>query len=367
MSDSSVKQVEEVFHEALELPAAERDRYLRNSCSGNNALYDEVCSLLAAWEKSQQFLEKPALEFGLRVLAQNREHSLVGKTIGPYKIVSLLGKGGMGEVYLAIDIRLDRKVALKFLSPELAADDFSREQLIREAKACASLDHPNICQIYGIGTHRKKHFIVMQYIEGVTLADLMRKRPLRREHLVMLTRQIVSALAEAHDHGIIHRDIKPQNVMVTNKWQAKILDFGLASSINVAKPNGCYPLRNRGSKPGAVPGTIRYMSPEQLRGEELDYRSDIFSLGTLLYEMVSGTNPFHRKHTSEIASAILAFVPEPLTRNLRLKQFASIVQRCLAKNPSERYESAAEILWELDRRKTRGIRRLLGNYAGANS
>ena len=114
MSDSSVKQVEEVFHEALELPAAERDRYLRNSCSGNNALYDEVCSLLAAWEKSQEFLEKPALEFGLRVLAQNREHSLVGKTIGPYKIVSLLGKGGMGEVYLAIDIRLDRKVALNF-------------------------------------------------------------------------------------------------------------------------------------------------------------------------------------------------------------------------------------------------------------
>jgi serine/threonine protein kinase len=292
MSDNSLNQIEDVFHEVLERPVQERVSYLRNSCSGNNILYDEVCSLLAAWEKSQEFLEKPALEFGLRVLSDNNEQSFVGRTIGSYKVVSLLGRGGMGAVYLAIDKRLDRKVALKFLSPEVTGDKSAKDQLITEARASAALEHPNICQIYGIEVHKKNHFIVMQYIEGITLAELMRKGPLPKEQLMKFAKQIVGALAEAHAHGIIHRDIKPQNIMVTHRGQAKILDFGLAASVLAENQSGLHSLLKPSLKQGAVPGTVRYMSPEQLRGDDLDYRSDVFSLGTLLYEMESGSNPF---------------------------------------------------------------------------
>jgi serine/threonine protein kinase len=348
MSDSSVNQIEEAFHAVLARPAADRDRYLLESCSGNAALYDEVCSLVAAWEGDCNFLKEPALETALAVLSNSGRESLIGKTIGNYRINSLLGRGGMGEVYLAFDLRLERKVALKFLSRELAGDSTAKSQIISEAQAAAKVDHPNICHIYGLEDFEDDAFIVMQYVHGITLAHLIRKGPVNRQHLFDLIRQIVSALGQSHSQGIIHRDIKPQNIMITPSGQAKLLDFGLATSI-ATHPKDVETNIKRSSKVRAIPGTIRYMSPEQLRGEDLDSRSDVFSLGTLLYEMVSGSNPFARTSDREVASAILSSVPKPIRQgSARITRFASIVQRCLAKSPKERYKSANEVLLDFE-------------------
>src|SRR5436190_3942762 len=350
----SSEQIEEVFHAVLARPAAERNSYLRESCSNDAGLYEEICSLVAAWEGDQDFLNKPALETGLALLTDSPSESLVGKTINNYKINSLLGRGGMGEVYLAYDLRLERKVALKFLSRPLV-DGSAKSQIINEARAAARIDHANICQIYGLEDFEDNTFIVMQYVQGITLADLIRKGPVSRKHLFDLIRQIVSAVGQAHSQGIIHRDLKPQNIMVTPNGQVKLLDFGLAMSITTETKDPEKKIK-RLSKVRAVPGTIRYMSPEQLRGEDLDSRSDVFSLGTLLYEMVSGANPFARNSDREVASAILSSVPNPFRQGSdRIARFASIVQRCLEKSPKERYDSANEVLLDFDRwlRRTR--------------
>ena len=344
---SSVEQIEKVFHGVLARPTAERNSYLRESCSGNAVLYDEVWSLVAAWEGDRDFLNEPALETGLALLSDSSEESLVGKTIGNYRINSLLGRGGMGEVYLAHDQRLERKVALKFLSRQLV-DGSAKSQIINEARAAARIDHPNICTIYGLEDFEDNTLIVMQYVQGITLADLIRKGPVSRTHLFDLIRQIVSALGQAHSQGIIHRDIKPQNIMVTPSGKVKLLDFGLAMSITTNTKDTEKRIK-RLSKVRAVPGTVRYMSPEQLRGEDLDSRSDVFSLGTLLYEMVSGANPFARNSDREVASAILSSVPNPFRKgSVQITRFASIVQRCLAKSPKERYDSANEVLLDID-------------------
>ena len=198
----------------------------------------------------------------------------------------------MGEVYLAEDTKLGRKVALKFLSPEFVGDNWAKRQLIKEAQAVAMLDHPNICSVYGFEEHDEHSFIVMQYVEGDTLATLITEKKLEVDRVIDLTQQIVGAIAEAHAHSIIHRDIKPGNIMVTNMGQVKVLDFGLAKVIH-RKQNidaGVESVSQL-SQNEMLQGTVAYMSPEQLRGEKLDYRSDIFSIGTVLYEMLAGINP----------------------------------------------------------------------------
>src|SRR6202047_409829 len=242
--------------------------------------------------------------------------SATGARIEHYEILSALGVGGMGEVYLAEDQQLGRKVAIKFLPAEVATNENARQRLLREAQTAATLDHPNICAIYEVGQEGGYSFIVLQYIEGETLAArLKRHLPDLREAL-RIAAQVADALNEAHARGIIHRDIKPENIMLTTRNQVKVLDFGLAKMLR--DPGILESDAQTGSMlsiPGIVMGTVPYMSPEQVRGEELDARSDIFSFGTLLYEMLSGRRPFEAKSTAEVISAILTVEPPPISRS----------------------------------------------------
>jgi serine/threonine-protein kinase len=345
MSHRDLNRVEKVFHAVLELAPDLREAYLIQECTGDEELYAEVSSLISAYDSNDGFIEEPALTLGLRVLSASSEQEMIGKTIGTYQVISRLGKGGMGEVYLAEDTKLGRKVALKFLSQEFVGDNWAKRQLVKEAQAVAMLDHPNICPVYGIEEIGEHMFIVMQYVQGETLAELIDKQQLSSDQIVPLARQIVGALAEAHAHGVIHRDIKPKNIMVTRASQIKVLDFGLAKSI---RPKTDFETSDDSishlSNSRLVPGTINYMSPEQLKGERLDYTSDIFSTGIVLYEMINGENPFARGSDAETIATILS---EPLNIHWhpgQLDSLKDLTLTCLHKSKNKRYQSAVELL-----------------------
>jgi eukaryotic-like serine/threonine-protein kinase len=275
---------------------------------------------------------------------------VIGKTISHYRIVEKLGGGGMGVVYKAEDKRLDRKVAIKFLPAEIATDERAKQRLLREAKTAATLDHPNICAIYEVGQEGDHSFIVLQYIEGETLASkLKRHLPDLREALAIAA-QVADALNEAHAHGIIHRDIKPENIMLTARnHQVKVLDFGLAKVL----PNSSIIEADTASMlsiPGMVMGTVPYMSPEQVRGEALDCRSDIFSFGTVLYELLSGRRPFEAKSAAEVISAILTADPPPMRRSSLGHSGGAeeeLVRKCLQKNAALRYQTMGDLIPDL--------------------
>ena len=353
---TNLREIEEIFHQAMEVRAEERSVYLDRACSDDKNLRGEVDSLISAYESNSGLLDEAAVTLAMKVLGSTSVESMAGKEVGPYKILNLLGQGGMGAVYLAENRRVNKKVALKFLSAEFFEDNWGKRQLIKEAQAVAMLDHPNICAVYDFEEIDDHSFIVMQYIEGQTLADLIRRKQLKPEQFVPLAQQIANALADAHAHGIIHRDIKPKNIMVTPSGQVKVLDFGLAKTMQKNLEDVTESISQL-SKDGLLVGTVAYMSPEQLRGEKLDYRSDIFSLGTVLYEMASTRNPFAHKADSkasksnaEVISSIMAEEPRPL-RQAALncpKGFDHVVSRCLRKDRAERYQSVSELLIDLD-------------------
>ena len=273
-----------------------------------------------------------------------------GTLIKHYEILSALGAGGMGEVYLAEDKRLGRKVAIKFLPAEVATDERARQRLLREAKTAATLDHPNICAIYEVAEEGSYSFIVLQYIEGETLAArLKRGLPEVREALAIAA-QVADALAEAHARGVIHRDVKPENIMLTTRRQVKVLDFGLAKMLH--DPGILGDAAETGSMlsiPGMVMGTVPYMSPEQVRGEELDCRSDIFSFGTVLYELLSGRRPFEARSTAEVISAILTREPSPISSLGRSDGGEEqLLMKCLGKDPALRYQTMGDLISDLE-------------------
>jgi serine/threonine protein kinase/Flp pilus assembly protein TadD len=276
---------------------------------------------------------------------------MIGQTISHYRIIEKLGRGGMGEVYLAEDKRLGRKVAIKFLPAEVATDERARQRLLREAKTAATLDHPNICSIYEVGEEDGRSFIVLQYIEGETLAArLKRQVPDLREALAIAA-QVADALSEAHARGVIHRDIKPDNIMLATKGQVKVLDFGLAKTLrDPGILEGDAQTGSMLSIPGMVMGTVPYMSPEQVRGEELDCRSDIFSFGTVLYELLSGRRPFEAKSSAEVISAILTTEPPPISRS-SLGHSGSgeeqLIRKCLEKDAALRYQTIGDLIPDL--------------------
>jgi serine/threonine protein kinase len=277
--------------------------------------------------------------------------TLIGQTLSHYHIIEKLGAGGMGEVYLAEDKRLNRRVAIKILPADVAGDERAKQRLLREAQTAATLDHPNICAIYEIGQEQGRSFIVLQYLEGETMAArLMHRQPDLREALAMAA-QVADALAEAHARGIVHRDIKPQNIMLTKRGQVKVLDFGLAKLLR--EPSILESDAQTDSMlsiPGMLMGMAPYMSPEQLRGEELDARSDIFSFGTVLYELLSGRRPFEAKSTAEVISAILTAEPPPIA----CPGFGHVgggeerlVRKCLQKDASLRYQAMGDLISDL--------------------
>jgi serine/threonine protein kinase/TolB-like protein/Tfp pilus assembly protein PilF len=352
---ANLQQIEDMFHRAMGISPDERTRYLDDVCEQDGNLRREVDSLIAAYESSSGLLDEGAVTLAMKVLGSGPVPSMVGQEVGPYKILSALGHGGMGTVYLAENRRVNKKVALKFLSSDFITDNWAKRQLIKEAQAVARLDHPNICAVYDFEEIGEHSFIVMQYIEGQTLSDLIRKKSLQSGQVVNVAQQIANALADAHAHGIIHRDIKPKNIMVTPSEQVKVLDFGLAKTIQKNLEDATDSISHL-SREGLLVGTIAYMSPEQLRGERLDYRTDIFSLGTVLYEMIWGKNPFaHRadsrsKSNAEVISSIMSDEP-PSLRQVSINcpnDFDHVVNKCLRKNPTDRYQSAAELLIDLE-------------------
>ncbi|MGZ8811406.1 MAG: serine/threonine-protein kinase, partial [Thermoanaerobaculia bacterium] len=255
-------------------------------------------------------------------------------TVGHYRILSPLGAGGMGEVYLATDTRLNRNVAIKVLPASSAADDEAQRRMLREARMVATIDHPNVCTIYDIGEDAQRPYIVMQYIQGETLSERMRRGRLDLAETIGIARQITLALAEAHSRGVVHRDIKPGNIMISSAGVVKVLDFGLAKSF--AQESSATELMI--STPGLIAGTTSYMSPEQLRAEALDGRSDIFSLGVVLYEIASGARPFDRPTVAATITAILTEDPPPLDTPLQ-----PVIARALAKLLPRRFPSAAAL------------------------
>ncbi len=258
---------------------------------------------------------------------------------GKYRIIEPIGKGGMGVVYKAEDIKLERTIALKFLPAELTEDPEARERFVREAKAAAALSHPHICTVYEIGEEENQYFIAMECIEGQSLKQKIQKGPLDQGEALNIALQVAEAMEEAHKKGIVHRDIKPGNIMLTDKGAAKVMDFGLAKVFGAS-------LITQEAK---TMGTIAYMSPEQARGEEVDHRTDIWSLGVVLYEMFSGQLPFMSEHDQAVVYSILNEQPKPIAeqRSSFPATLWQVVSKALEKNLYDRYQRMEELLDDL--------------------
>lgn len=269
-----------------------------------------------------------------------------GAMIAHYRIISSLGKGGMGEVYLADDTRLGRRVALKVLPPEVAADPDRMHRFVQEARLASALTHPNVATIYEIGQQGELRFLAMEYVEGQPLAERLRGGPLKIPELVRIASEVADALDDAHSKGIIHRDIKPANLMITSRGHVKVLDFGLAKLEASTKPSEETRLL---TSDGLIIGTVDYMSPEQALGREVDHRSDIFSLGVVLYEMATGRLPFSGSATSETMARILQIQPDAVARfNYEVPEALDrAIRKCLEKDRDRRYQSARELLVDL--------------------
>ena len=269
--------------------------------------------------------------------------------ISHYRIISKLGEGGMAEVYLAQDTKLGRRVAMKFLPPQTSADQRARKRLVREAQAVATLDHQNICAIYEVGEADGHNFIVMQYVEGQTLHKFLQERALDVPTALALAIQIANALAEAHSQGIIHRDLKPQNIMITARQQVKVMDFGLAKVMNAEEVESEARTQSLLTTPGAVVGTMPYMSPEQVRGETIDERSDIFSFGVVVYEMLTRCQPFVAASSVATISSILTKDPDPIQQYAPDCPLAleHVVRKCLVKEKERRYQTMHDVATDL--------------------
>ncbi|HZS04308.1 MAG TPA: protein kinase [Blastocatellia bacterium] len=344
------QQVDQLFQAALERPPEGRAAFINEACRGDDSLRREVEALLAADGEAAGFIEAPAYAVAAPLIAGDDMQSLVGKSIGHYHIISPIGKGGMGEVYRARDAKLDRTVALKLLPGEVAADAERMRRFVREARAASALNHPHVATIYEIGEAGGVSFIAMEYVEGQTLATKINGQPLTTSEIVEIGSQIADALDEAHGKGITHRDIKPANVMLNERGQVKVLDFGLAKITRLsAQPIVSDISTLAKTAPGVVMGTVPYMSPEQALGREVDQRSDLFSLGIVLYEMATGRLPFSGANTSETLNLILHVQPEAMARfNYNVPaELERIVRKCLEKERERRYQSARELLVDL--------------------
>src|ERR1700693_1211251 len=346
------QQVNDLFQSATERAPEEWAAFLDEACHGDEGLFREVESLLASYERAENFIESPAFEIAPELLTNDMAGALVGELIGHYRIEALIGVGGMGEVYLARDERLGRKVALKLLPNRLTADETQLSRFKTEARSASALNHPNILTVYEIGAEGNRHFIATEFIEGMTLRASLASGRMNLHAALEIAVQVASALAAAHETGVVHRDIKPENIMLRPDGYAKVLDFGIAKLAEQRPASDHYELGTTAvlqTRPGLVLGTGHYMSPEQARGQKVDTRSDIWSLGVVLYEMVAGAPPCRGETPSDCIASILKTEPPPLSSvfsDVPLK-LESILQKALRKNRDERYQTIKEMLADL--------------------
>ena len=345
-------QIEQICEAALEREAGERAAFLKEACGKDEGLRREVESLLAHEEAAQSFIEVPALEVQPRSLAEDRSPSLLGQQIDSYQILSLLGAGGMGAVYRARDTRLGREVAIKVLPSAFATDADRLRRFEQEARAAGQLNHPNILAIYDVGTHQGSPYIVCERLEGETLRDRLKGTALPQRKAIEIAVQIARGLAAAHEKGIVHRDLKPENLFLTSDGRLKILDFGLAKLTRPQSDGSRTDSTETqvGTLSGLVLGTVGYMAPEQVRGEAVDHRADLFNFGAILYEMLSGQRAFRGKSDVETMHAIVKEEPPDLSDlNPPIPSVLQrIIRHCLEKTPQERYQSASDIAFDLE-------------------
>ncbi|MDQ3256304.1 MAG: serine/threonine-protein kinase, partial [Acidobacteriota bacterium] len=353
MTPERWEQIKQLFHASLEHEPARRPAFLAQACADDGPLRHEVESLLASHEQAGSFIETPASDVATELLAGGQTGLRAGQKIGHYTITSLLGAGGMGEVYLAKDIKLARQVAVKILNEKFSRDESNLQRFIREAKAASALNHPNILVIHEIGESDDSHYIVSEFIEGKTLREILKEKPLKLSEVLDISIPIADALCTAHSSNIIHRDIKPENIMVRPDGVVKVLDFGLAKLVEQQNRSifGSEESTVQQSQTahGVILGTVRYMSPEQAGGKRVDARTDIFSFGILLYEMVTGQQPFTGETVSHTIVAILEKEPPPVSQFVSSypAEIERIIKNCLAKKADVRYSAAKSLLDDL--------------------
>src|SRR3989449_4152079 len=354
MNPERYHRIQALLQSALEREPDERGSFLNEACAGDESLRRQVESLLESYEQAGSFLESPAAQVGAPLVTGARAKLAAGDAVGPYTILSRIGSGGMAEVYLAQDSRLGRNIALKLLSVSFTNDTERVRRFRQEAAAASALNHPNILTIYEVGQTDSAHFIATEFIEGETLRQRLTRAQIPLTEALDITIQIASALSAAHAAGIIHRDIKPENIMIRRDGYVKVLDFGIAKLTEKTNegqdtnPEAATRILLNTS-PGMIMGTVSYMSPEQSRGLTVDARTDIWSLGVVLYEMVEGRVPFAGATMSHMIVSILDKEPAPLMQHPGApgRELERVVIKALAKNREQRYQKVSEMLIDL--------------------
>jgi eukaryotic-like serine/threonine-protein kinase len=364
------QEIEKICQAALELEESQRRAFLEKACAGDEKLQREVESLLRFEGRGDRFIEEPALELAAKMIVPENPESLLGQQLGSYQILSLLGAGGMGVVYRGRDVRLNRSVAIKVLPKDKMSDPERKRRFIQEARAASALNHPNIITIHDVGSESGIDFIVMEYVAGKSVDQLIPRKGMRLNEALKLAIQMADALAKAHSAGIVHRDLKPTNVMVADEGLMKVLDFGLAKLTEVeGDKDGTRTLESQ-TEEGMIIGTLSYMSPEQAEGRKVDARSDIFSFGAVLYEMISGQKAFQGDSKLSTLGAIVKQEPKPVSELLPgiPRDLEKVINRCLRKDPARRFQTMADlkvVLEELKDESDSGT--LAGTASGVRS
>ena len=351
MTPERWQHIKTVFYGALACPPSERDSFLDSACAGDDAVRREVSELISAHGESDEFLSAPAFQLAARSLGRKPEALAPEQLISHYRIISSLGAGGMGEVYLAEDTRLRRRVALKLLPPSFTGETDRVLRFAQEARAASALSHPNVCTIHEVGEGEDgRHFIVMEYVDGVTLRRHMQSKRMDVAEVLEVAIQMASGLTAAHVLGVVHRDVKPENVMLRPDGIVKVLDFGLAKLTEKQPPaDSTMPTQPRvQTETGMLMGTASYMSPEQARGLAVDARTDIWSLGVVLYEMLEGRTPFEGATNSDVIVSVLEREPLPLSRDAEVTAgLERIVSKALRKRKEQRYQTLGDLVVDL--------------------
>ncbi len=361
MNPDRWRKIKQLYTSALEIEPGRREEFLNNACEEDESLRAEIDRLLARQAEAEDLLGSPALEVAARALARDRKDEpppdYVGQSLLHYRITEKIGEGGMGIVYKARDAHLDRTVAIKVLPAEEMADPERKRRFIQEARAASALNHPNIIDIHDINSDGGVFFIAMEHVAGETLARRIGHKGLPIAEALKYAVQLSDALAAAHTAGIVHRDLKPANIMVTDTGLIKILDFGLAK---LTQPAECEASGSSESvtEVGRIMGTVAYMSPEQAVGKAVDARSDIFSLGSVLYEMIAGKPAFQRDGRTATLSAIMEEDPPPLSAEIP-PGLREIITRCLRKDPAQRFQTVSDLKVELEKLKEQSESRQL--------